>query len=554
MELLILLVERRNDLVSRADIVKKLWGDDVFVDVDMGVNTAIRKVRQALGDSPDASTYVTTVSGKGYRFTADVADTDRHHAGGSRLAERVTIAVLPFENLSADPHQEYLADGLTEEAITVLGQIDRDRIAVIGRTSVTAYRKTTKALTDIGRELGAEYLVESSIRSEGGRLRITSKLIRAADQAPVWSATFDNEPSSLLELQRELCRVLATQIHLTLSPQWLDAIEGRQTRDAEAYHLYLQGRYFFNQLTPATTRRALECFTRATTLDPQYALAWSGIADAYAASPINGDADPRVATPLARAAADRAVANKPALAEAQTSVGILQYFLDWNWPKAEAAFRRAIELDPNLAMAHRMLGILLASMTRHDEARAAIRRARELDPLYVMHQSLSSQIAFFARDYDAAIDFAHRAVVIDPSFWIGHLHLGQALEQSGEIDKALEAIDLAGKLGGNSKPISLRGYILARQHRTSDAGDVLRTLEAIARERYVPPYAVALVHAGLGDHEAALAWLERAFQVRDVHLLFLPADPKWDALRTDARFSALIARCGFAHSGLERTS
>ncbi len=498
-----LLVERRNDLVSRADIVKKLWGDDVFVDVDMGVNTAIRKVRQALGDSPDAQTYVTTVPGKGYRFTADVEEADRHGAALPGRSERVTIAVLPFENLSADPDREYLADGLTEEAIAVLGQIDPERIAVIGRTSVTAYRKTTKALAEIGRELGAHYLVESSIRSEGGRVRITSKLIRAADQAQVWSATFDNEPGSLLEFQRELCSVLATQIHLKLSPMRLDAIEGRQTRDAEAYRLYLEGRYFFNQLTPTTTRRAMECYTRATTLDPDYALAWSGLADAYAASPINGDADPRVVAPLARAAADHAVTNRPMLAEAQISVGILHYFLDWNWPKAEAAFRQAIELSPNLAIGHRMLGILLASMTRHEEARVAIRRARELEPLYVMHQSLSSQIAFFARDYDAAIHFARQAVVIDSSFWIGYLHLGQALERSGETDKALAALDHAGRLSGNSKPISLRGYILARQDRTDDARDVLRTLEAIARERYVPAYAMALVHAGLGDRDAA---------------------------------------------------
>ena len=545
MELLILLVERRNDLVSRVDIVKKLWGDDVFVDVDMGVNTAIRKVRQALGDSPDAPTYVTTVPGKGYRFTADVEEADRHDALPG-TSERVTIAVLPFENLSADPDRDYLADGLTEEAIAVLGQIEPECIAVIGRTSVTAYRKTTKALAEIGRELGAQYLVESSIRSEGGRVRITSKLIRAADQAQVWSATFDNEPDSLLEFQRELCSVLATQIHLTLSPRRLDAIEGRQTRDAEAYHLYLEGRYFFNQLTPTTTRRAMECYTRATTLDPDYALAWSGLADAYAASPINGDADPRVVAPLARAAADHAVTNNPMLAEAHISVGILHYFLDWNWPKAEAAFRRAIELDPNLASGHRMLGILLASMTRHDEARATIRRARELDPLYVMHQSLSSQVAFFARDYDAALHFARHAVVIDPSFWIGYLHLAQALEQTGEIDKALAALDHAGRLNGNSKPISLRGYILASQDRTDDARDVLRTLEAIARERYVPAYAMALVHAGLGDRDAAFDWLERAFRAGDVHLLFVPADPKWDAFRADARLNALIAKCGFA--------
>ena len=240
--------------------------------------------------------------------------------------------------------------------------------------------------------------------------------------------------------------------------------------------------------------------------------------------------------------------NNPTLAEAQISVGVLHYFLDWNWPKAEAAFRRAIELDPNLAFGHRMLGILLGSMTRHDEARACIRRARELDPLYVMHQSLSSQIAFFARDYDAAIDFAHRAIVIDPNFWIGYLHLGQAFEQSGEIDKALAALDQAGRMSGNCKPISLRGYILARQNRAADALNVLRTLEAIARERYVPPYAIALVHAGLGDRDATFDWLERAFQARDVHLLFLPADPKWDPFRDDARFTGLVAACGFGPS------
>jgi Flp pilus assembly protein TadD len=192
-----------------------------------------------------------------------------------------------------------------------------------------------------------------------------------------------------------------------------------------------------------------------------------------------------------------------------------------------------------------MLGILLASLSRHDEARAAVRRARELDPLYVMNQSLSSQVAFFAGDYEAAVHFARQAVVIDPSFWIGHLHLGQALEQAGDIDGALAAIDHAGRLSGNSKPISLRGYILARHNRTDDARDVLRTLEAIARERYVPSYAMALVHAGLGDRNVAFEWLERAFAERDVHLLFVPADPKWETFRADARLTALIAKCGF---------
>lgn len=545
MDLLILLLERRGQLVSRADIVDRLWGADVFVDVETGVNTAIRKIRRALADSSDAPTFLETVPGKGYRFVGEARAVE---AEPEESASRVTLAVLPFENLGADPEREYLADGLTEEAIAALGQIDPDHLSVIGRTSVMTYKRTTKTLAEIGRELNAAYLVEGTIRTEGARLRITPKLIRVRDQIQIWSGSYESEPPSVLEFQRELSAAIAEQIRMRLSPESLPALERRRTRDAEAYDLYLRGRYFWNQHTPPTTRRALECYTRATALDPSYALAWSGLADAHTASPITGDARPRDVWPRARDAVAHAVGAEPKLAQTQASRGFLDFWLNWDWKAAEQAFRAATALDPGYAFAHRMRGIVRAHSGQHESARVSAKRARELDPLHAMEHALSAQVAFQARDYSEAMQFARQATVIDPDFWIGHFQLAQAYEQLGKADEALGVLQTAARLsGGNSKPIGLRGYILAKRGQTGGAEDVLRTLEAIANERYVPPYAMALVHAGLGRPDLAFEWLERAYDALDVHLVFLAHDPKWDALRADPRCGAILGRCGFGY-------
>jgi TolB-like protein/Flp pilus assembly protein TadD len=545
MDLLILLVERRRQLVTRGDIIDRLWGKDVFVDVETGVNTVVFKVRQALHDSPDAPAYVETVPGKGYRFIAPV-----EVVSGPRTAvSRVTLAVLPVENLSGDPEREYLADGLAEDTIASLGQIDPEHVGVIGRTSIMAYKRTTKSLAEIGHELGADYLVEGSLRAENGRLRITSKLIRVGDQVQVWSESYDREPTPLLDLQRELSTVIAQQIRIRLSPERLNALARRHTRNADAYDLYLRGRYFGNQLTPATNKRAVEYYERATALDPEYALAWSGIADAFSASPINSDVPPRQVSHRAREAAERAVRADPDLAETQTSLGYVNFLLDWNWPTAEAAFRRAIAFDPSYSRAHVVLGHVLSQMGRQSEAETAIRRAREVEPLNAMVHAMSSQVAFQGRDYPAAVEHARQAIIVDPEFWIGHVQLGQAYEQLGRSDPAFESLMNAGRFSdGNSKAMSFRGHLLAKLGRVDEARDVLRTLEAVSRDRYVPPHAMALVHAGLGERDAVFEWLDRAYEARDVHLIFLPVDPRWDACRADPRFGALLARCGFVSS------
>ena len=543
---LLYLVQRKGELVEKEELMNALWPDTAVEENNLSQN--ISALRRALGDSHGASRHILTVPGRGYRFLAEVQEEGVEREAA---ATPVKLGVLPFENLGVGAEQEYLADGLTEETIAALGQVDPEHFQVIGRTSMMRYKSTTKTLAEIGAELDAAYLIESSIRAEAGRLRITSKLIRTRDQVQIWSASYNSEPSSLLTFQQELSAVIAEQIRLRLSSGRIGALARRQTRNADAYHLYLHGRHYWNQLSPTTTKRAIEHFSKATQLDPGYALAWSGIADALASTPISGDASPLEVLPRAREAALQAVRSEPNLAEAQASVGFVKFWLEWDWQGAETAFRRAVELDANYPLPHRMLGLLNAHCGKYEAGKAAMRRAREMDPLLAVHQALSAQVAFFGRDFEAAKQFARQAIVIDPEFWVGFLQLAQACEQLGEYDAALEKLHTAVRLSkGNSKAISLRGYVFAKLGRIAEAREALNILETVSGERYTPPYSRALVYAGLGEQDKAVDWLERAREERDVHLIFLPADAKWDGMRSDKRFAALLRRCEFA-SALE---
>jgi TolB-like protein/DNA-binding winged helix-turn-helix (wHTH) protein/Flp pilus assembly protein TadD len=579
MDLLILMLQRPRELITRTEIVEHIWGRDVFIDIDSGVNTLVRKVRLALGDTSDAPRYIETVPGKGYRFIGELtaadgpaphpAESPRREAPGNRRYRpavvvaasiavivvalwawratrpgEVSLAVLPFASIATGPEHAHLADALHEETITALSQVDPGHFRVIGRTSMLAYKGTSKSLSEIGRELGVEYLVESSIRVENDRVRVTSRLVRARDQATIWTSPYDYEPRGMLEFQQDLAGAIAQQIRLRLSADRLDALARRHSADAEAYDLYLRGLHFWNQFTPATTERAVQHFRQAAERDPGYALAWAGLAVAFGSAPINGDAPPRAVWAQARDAASRALQAGPDLAEVQAGAGLVQFWLEWDWAAAEASFKRAVQIDPNYPVGHRLLGIALSHLGRHDEAAGPMRRVRELEPLHPMNHSLSAQVALNARNPRAALAHARHSAVIHPEFWIAHYQAAQAHEQLGEYDLALEALARAAP-GVNSKILSLRGYLLARRARTAEARDVIAILEATARNKYVPPYAMALVAAGLDDRDAAVTWLERAHAVHDVHLALIPTDPKWDRLRTDPRVAALLERCGF---------
>jgi tetratricopeptide (TPR) repeat protein len=260
--------------------------------------------------------------------------------------------------------------------------------------------------------------------------------------------------------------------------------------------------------------------------------------------PMTEDASPRAVSPLATEASERALRAQPDLAEAQTSIGFRKFRLDWDWPGAEAALRRAIELDSRYWFSFGMLGHLHSQRGEVRESLTAMRRARELEPLLPVNHTLSAQVAFAARDFVLAAQFARQALAIDPEFWIGHFQLAQAAVQLGEYDLAQRAIaDASRTSGGNSKVVALRGYLYARQGRKAEARQVIDTLIALAGERYVPPCAIALVHAGLGDIDNAAGFIERAYEARDVHLMFLPVDQKWDEARGDRRIAAVLRRC-----------
>jgi TolB-like protein/DNA-binding winged helix-turn-helix (wHTH) protein/tetratricopeptide (TPR) repeat protein len=604
MDLLILLVQRPRQLVTRAEIAERLWGPDVFVDVETGLNTAISKVRQALRDTADHPAYVETVAGRGYRFIAAVdippvpadardlvvaptapppatpepneaRDRGERAAAGRRpwraaapvaavvvvavlafaavwrgrggetgASPRTTIAVLPFANTAQDPEQDYLAVGLTDETSASLAQVDPGRLIVKGRAA--SYKNTTKTVPQIGQELGVEYLVDGTVRAEAGRLRVTTSLIRVRDQEHVWSQAYEREITSALALQQEVSAAIAGQIRARLSPEAAGVAVSRQTAVPEAYDAYLRGRFLERRRTPDANRQAIEAYRRAIALDPNYALAWASLSFTYAASVLNADTRPAEVGPLAREAADRAIRANPELADAQFVAGYVNWVLDWDWPAAERRLRRAIALDPGAPGFHRTLGHIVSQAGRAGEADAEMARSYELDALDPLSHALWSQVAFQGRDAAAAIRHARRAILTDSTFWIGHMELGQAYTLNGQHDLALEALADAARLsGGNSKPASLRGYVLARTGRVAEAREVLRLLETRAKERYVPPYAFALVHAGLGDASATFAWLDKAFADRDVHLMYLTVDAKWDPYRGDPRFQLLLARCGF---------
>lgn len=533
---LMLLIENRGHLISKDDFLKRLWPGTFVEEVILAQN--VSQLRKALADSEAA--IIETIPRVGYRFVAQVDIVSRHDEGSPTV-----VAVLPFENMGGSADTQYMADGLTEEVIACLGQVDPARIHVIGRTSVMAYKTSRKSVAEIGGELGAAFVLESSMRNEGDRIRVTAKLIRVEDQVQLWGSSFDAEPRSMLHFQHELSRALAEQIRLRLSPERLEILKKRQTANAEAYDAYLRGRYYWNHFTPVTTRRAVECFGRATSMDPAYALAWSGIADALSSAPIHADADPGQVWGKAREAVENALRSDPELPETQTSLGLLKFWLDWDWKAAESALRHAIRLDTNYSLAHRILGILLAHRREDAEARAEMERARALEPLDAMHQALSAQVAFVTRDFKSALEHAHQSSILLSDFWIGYYQSAQAYVERGEYDLALKALRKSADSGArNSKVISLRAYVLAKSGQTDEALSAIEEMKATAKQNYLPPYAIALVYAGLGDINAAFDWLERGLRCHDVHLALLQADPKWDWVRTRGRFLDLLERCG----------
>ncbi len=584
-------------MVTREELRDKLWPADTFVDFDHSLNTAVRKLREALGDSAETPRYVETLARRGYRFVAPLAEPGptapvahsaaadvasaspppaprlrssahralviaavlssaalvAHWAGGrpkprTPPGQRLTLAVLPFDNLSGDADQEYLSDGLTEEMITQLDRLERDRLRVTARSSTWKYKHADRDIDRLRQELGADYVLEGSLRRAGERVRVTAQLIQAVDQTHVWAETYERDLGDVLVLESEVARAVARAIALKLTPDAQARLASARSVRPESYQDYLRGRYFFNRKTEAALRLALGYFQRAVAADPGYAPAYTGLADCYwslGASATVGGLPPRQTMPEAKAAALKALEIDGTLAEAHSSLAMVHLLYDWDLAASEKEFRRALELDPDYTTAHHWYSHTLIVLGRTAESLAESKRALELEPLNLVVGVHLGWHYLYARQYDQAIEQFRKTLELDPAFPQTQRYAAWAYLQKGMHQEAIASLRAAlGGLGRNPQVEGELGYALGVAGRRAEALAMLEGLRQLSSTRYVSPYSVALVHAGLGDREQALAWLEKAYAERSDYMPYLNREPMLDGLRSDPRFAALVRRVG----------
>jgi TolB-like protein/tetratricopeptide (TPR) repeat protein len=449
-------------------------------------------------------------------------------------------AVLPLENLSGDASQDYFSDGMTDELITELGQISEVR--VISRTSVMTYKGARRPLPQIARELSVDAVVEGTVLRSGSRVRITAQLIQASTDMHLWAQTYEGELRDTLALQNKVARTIAQQIRVKLKPQ--ERSESKIV-NPEAHEAYLKGRYFWNRRTGEGLRMAVDYFNQAIAKDPNYAQAYSGLADSYA---LMGDWEygvlaPKEAFPKAMAAATKALALDNALGEAHTSLAFSLDLFDWDWQSAEREYKQAVELSPSYATAHQWYAWHLIVLGRNSEAVKEMRRAESLDPLSLIIGADMADILLIARLYDESIQQSRKTIELDPGFAVAHYQLGQAFGQKHMYNEAISELQKAiGFSGGNRTFASNLAYTYATSGRRSEAVKILRDLENRSNNGFSSASEIALVYVGLDEKDQAMTWLEKAYEERfNPSVLFRPC---FDPLRSDPRFQYLLRRIG----------
>jgi TolB-like protein/DNA-binding winged helix-turn-helix (wHTH) protein len=602
-QLLVLLLEHAGRITTREELRQGLWSADTFVDFDANLKTTLNKLRQVLGDSADNPIYIETVPRQGYRFLPPVVslvceplssseaqpaaipkstDVPTIPSGMSAawrssgwqaisavmlafvlvvaaiyalrtksavvpkpVRHRVVLLVLPFDNLSGDPAQEYFSDGLTDEMITLLGRQYPNGLSVIARTSAMRYRTTRKPLPQVARELGGvDYVLEGSVRRSGNHVGINAQLFRTQDQASLWAETYESGVADVLTIQHNVAGQIARALVLEVAPE-----RGRHSPSVpnpKIYDAYLMGLYETNQRSELSLRKSIEHFKRAIQGDASYAPAYAGLANSYLLSAGWLVMRPAEAYPKAKTAALHALDLDENLAEAHTTLAEAEHEYEWKWADAESEFRRAIALDPNSAVAHKSYAEFLMHGARSAEAIAEMERARDLDPLSLIVNTLVGFAYHNARQYDRAIEEYEKVIQLDPQFAPAHYFLGAALTNIGQYDEAIAHLQKAKDLTHGASLMSAglaRGYALAGRREQARQG--LRDLQLRGIDHYVSPYGVAQVYAALGDKNAALQMLDRAVNEHAFEVLFLRVDRSFDGLHRNPHFQELFKRVGF---------
>lgn len=537
-ELLVVLVEARAKPVSKEQLLDRVWADAA---VEEGsVTTHVSLLRKTLGGK-----YIETIPTRGYRFVGEVKQVA---AASERPPEIRSLAVLPLESLGREPDGECFADSMTDALITNLAKISALR--VVSRTSVMRYRNTQKSTPEIGRELGVDALMEGTVQREGNRIRINARLLVASADQHLWAEAYDRDLRDVLILQNELARTIASEIQVKLTPDENAHLSGGRSIDPAAYQLYVKGLYFWakRNATDESFDHAIACFLQAIDRDPNYAAAYSGLADCYSSLGFSfsiGSRRPIDVQPKARSAALKAIELDDALAEAHNSLAYVKLNYEWDWPGAEAEFKRSLQLNPGYEHGHHWYAHLLLSSGRVSEALAESQRGLELGPL-CRHMNLHLGWHYlYSRQYTRAVDQLSKTLELEADYGMAYWYRGLSYEQMGMYVDALSEMRRAQEyLKGNLNVDADIGRVCALSGRRSEANRAIARLKKESARRYVNPYQIALICVGLGQNDQTFEWLNEAYRERSDMLVYLKVDPRLNPIRSDSRFSELAERIG----------
>jgi DNA-binding winged helix-turn-helix (wHTH) protein/TolB-like protein/Tfp pilus assembly protein PilF len=589
---LLYLVEHHGKLIEKEELMGAIWSDTIVEENNLTQNISI--LRRVLGEKHGDNRFIVTVPGHGYKFVAEVRKMDAagkpkrlFAADGSnpvlteaetpKINDRTTrrfwftalaafgvfalsslgfylwranaksdapiktIAVLPFKPLVAENGNEALGLGMADTLINKISTSGEIIVRPLG--SVSRYNALEQDSLLAGRELGVDSVLEGNIQTSGDRIRISARLSRTGDGKQLWAGQFDENFTNIFAVQDSISERVLAALTLKLSGDKQKRLTKRYTENVEAYQLYMRGSFHASKLILPEATKAVEYYQQAIVIDPNYALPYVGLAQAYAGFSLSGDIPANETMLKAKAAALRAVELDQTMAESQVAAGMIAFWYDWNWSEAEKRFGRALELDVNNGRAYFYYAHLNSTLGRHEEAITMGKRARELDPLSLIANSAEGQFLFYAGRSDEALSRLQKTLELYSDFWHTHLTLSNIYTEKGMFAEAVAEADTAAKLsGGNFQAVATRGYALAKSGNLAAAQSVLAELQKSSATRYVAPYNFAIIYNALGETHTALDYLEKAFAERNVLMVFLRIDPKWKNLRNDPRYKALLER------------
>ena len=590
-QILTALLERPGEMVSREELIKRLWATGTFVDFDLSLNKAVNRLREALEDSAEQPRFIETFPKRGYRFVAEVTRNGtgpteasltspaqesknlvlasgtirwrsavfagflaiivvvsyvawRGHSATPAPPGRIMMAVLPFQNLTGDPEQEYLTDGLTEETIARLGGLQPERLGVIARTSVMGYKHGDKRLDQIGRELGVQYVLEGSVRRDRNRLRITAQLIQVNDQSHLWAQEYDRSLQDIIALQDDVAAGVTQEIQSRWAIELRNHPVHYQSANPEAYDAYLKGRYSLNRRTEQGLHNALGYFHAAIEADPGYALAYAGLADCYVLMLSNYDTSPEATVFQARTAANKALALDPGLGEPHAVLALIVQNHDWNWEESDREFKLAIAAAPTDPTPHFWYSNGLVARGRFDEGFREMAIARRLDPMSLPIRTAEAGEFYLARRYDDALGECDRILEIEPNYASAYLYRGLSFVQKGKWKEALADLETSKRLDDSPPNAAMLAEAYALAGDKTRARQILSEMQVRAKREHVSPLYPAIIHTGLGDKDLAFSELEAAIEERGTNVLAIMVAALYDPLRSDQRFADLIRRVG----------